>query len=109
MGRSKEYRREMQKIKIKQRRQKILQSVSYNFNCYQLRNKDEGMLYGEKSGYLNKHHYGWLTNGIKTKTKNRYASYRHKGGYGKAVLYSRHDKRQIIYMNQEIDEYMNNK
>lgn len=103
--RTKEYCRNIRIIKIIKRKNKIRQNLHRNFNPHHLKNKDIEILYGDKSGYLNKNHYGWLTNGIKTKTKNKYASYRHKGGYGKAILYSRHDRRQIIRMDQEIHEY----
>ena len=40
----------------------------------------------------------------KTKPKNSHASYRHKGGYGKAITYSRHDQKQVDKMNSDIGE-----
>ena len=44
----------------------------------------------------------------KTKTKNTRVGRHTKGNYGKAIIYSRHDKVQIVYMNQELKEYYNN-
>lgn len=103
MSRGREYRITMRENKIKSRRDNIL-----NFGFYVM-SKRNAMVTGDKSGYLNKCHYGGLGRGIKTKTKNSYASYRHKGGFGKALLHSRHDKRQIIRMEQEINEYNDKK
>lgn len=55
-----------------------------------------------EKGLLNKCHYGALGGWrLKTKTKNSYASYRHKGGYGKAKVYSGHDLRQLAAMAVE--------
>lgn len=39
-----------------------------------------------------------MTKNLKTKTKNAHAFYRCKGGYGKAMKYSRHDRGQIERM-----------
>ena len=86
MSRTRAYRKEMRNKKIKRRQNDISQFGTFLYG------KREVMIYGDTSGYLNKSHYGCIGGSKKTKTKNSYASYRHKGGYGKAVLYSRHDK-----------------
>ena len=101
MGRSREYRITVRQNKI-QKRKKAICNYGYSY-----RKKINIALSGEKEGLFHKNHYGALGNGIKTKTKNAYASYRHKGGYGKACVYSRHDKLQIICMNEKIREYNN--
>lgn len=102
MSRTKEYRISMRKNKIRNRKEKILKFGS-GIHCAGKINK----IIDENPGYLNKCHYGGFRGSLKTKTKNSYASYRHKGGYGKAVLYSRHDKTQIISMEQALSEYEN--
>lgn len=55
----------------------------------QLRNNNE----------MNKFSHGGTAK--KTKTKHSHASYRHKGGYGKAKQYKPHDQKQI---DQELDQ-----
>ena len=101
MSRAREYRIKMRKKKIKHRKNNIKQFGYFMFG------KRENMIYGNTSGYLSRCHYGCLGGNRKTKTKNAYASYRHKGGYGKAILYSHHDKSQIIYMKQAQSDYEN--
>ena len=97
--------------KIKQRKQKIkdvrrFYDGKYE-NGYIHGRKIQSAVFGEKEGLLSKGYYGAICSGVKTKTKNACASYRHKGGYGKAVKYSGHDKRQIARM--EIAEAMWNR
>ena len=100
MGRTRLYRIEMKKRKIHHRKEQI-KAYGVNINT----NKINAALLGEKDGLFSKGHYGALGHGVKTKTKNSYASYRHKGGYGKAFVYSGHDLKQIVRMNQEVIEY----
>ena len=105
MGRTREYRREMRKQKIEQRRMKI-KSVRRFYsdefeNGYIHGRKIQSAVFGTKGGLLSKGYYGAIVSGKKTKTKNNYASYRHKGGYGKAIVYSGHDMRKILRMEQE--------
>jgi len=59
--------------------------------------KLEAAVNGEKPGIFAKHDYGMITCGVskKTKTKNGQASYRHKGAYGPAKVYTRHDQREM--------------
>lgn len=59
------------------------------------------------SGYMrdgNVSHYVQVGRNPKTKTKDAYASYGHKGGYGKATNYSKHDQNQLNDMNDQINE-----
>lgn len=59
-------------------------------------------------GKIHKGHYGYLGSGgtnVKTNTRKGHASYRHKGAYGKADNYKRHDYQQVERMNIEEDEY----
>ena len=104
MSRTIAYRKEMRNKKIKQRKNKIIQLLYCR--CH-LTNKDEEIIYGGKIGYLNKCHYGLLPSTTKTKAKNGYQTYRHKGEYGKAIRYSRHDKKQILGMNIDEKNYYN--
>lgn len=63
-----------------------------------------------KSGTLAKGHNGWLGRGgteVKTNTRKGHASYRHKGAYGPADNYSRHDKQQVEDGAQQIKEWEN--
>ena len=101
MRRTKQYRITMKKNKFKKRKRAI---SSYGRKHTK---KVKCALSGEKEGPFNKCHYGALGNNVKTKTKNSYATYRHKGGYGKACVYSQHDKAQITYMDRELMEYSN--
>ena len=101
MSRSRNYRIAAKERKIN-RRKELIRSVSSFRN-----EKIEYALSGEKDGLLSKCHYGALGGNRKTKTKNAYASYRHKGGYGKAVLYSRHDMAQIAGMKLDLADYPN--
>lgn len=72
----------------------------------------QGYIYGEveekipNGVFANNHilNHGGHT---KTRTKNAYASYRHKGGYGKAEKWCSHDRRQIEDMEQQMEEVEN--
>lgn len=111
MGRTRSYRIRVRKRKIKKRKDTIKSlscyALKYSCDCRHCQRLRDAIR-GERSGYLADGYYGYIGGTTKTKTKNAYASYRHKGGYGKAILYSRHDKVQIVYMNQELKEYYNN-
>lgn len=104
MNRGRRYHIVMRKSKIKRRREKILQAMSYR---RLITDKEKQIIFKNKSGYLNKCYYNLIGNGIKTKAKNMYTGKHHKGVHGKAVRYSRHDKSQIIHMKKAIDDYMN--
>lgn len=103
MARTRQYRIDVKNKKIRKRKRDIgnYGSVVYN-------EKLKSAFSGQKEGLFSKCHYGALGSGIKTKTKNAYASYRHKGGYGKACVYSKHDNVQILYMKQALREYGEN-
>ena len=63
-----------------------------------------------KSGILAEGHNGLLGRGgtaVKTNTRKGHASYRHKGAYGPADNYSRHDKQQVEDGAQQIKEWEN--
>ena len=81
---------------------------SFYAQHYCRRLKIYNALYKDKGGYFSKGYYGAIDSCVKTKTKNAYASHRHKGGYGKAIYYSRHDLSQIQLMNLDLKEYYNN-
>lgn len=103
MNRTREYRIAVRKKKIKQRKKKIFDITDSPHRSYSTR--IQKALYGDHEGLFNKWHYGTLTNGVKTKTKNVYITHRHKCGYGKACVYSNHDKRQLLHIQQEIYDY----
>lgn len=48
--------------------------------------------------------WGQFGRAKKTKARHSHASYRHKGGYGKAIVYCPHDLRQVEDMKQQINE-----
>ena len=96
MSRTRAYRIEQRKLKIK-RRKRLIRSLNHQV-CYK---KLLRALDGETEGLFSKCHYGALGGNIKTKTKNAYASYRHKGAHGKAKVYSGHDLRQLAAMAVE--------
>ena len=63
-----------------------------------------------KSDVLAKGHNGLLGRGgtaVKTNTRKGHASYRHKGAYGPADNYSKHDKQQVEDGSQQIKEWEN--
>lgn len=104
MSRTRAYRKEIRNKKIKQRKNKIMQLLHYR--CL-LTDKERQIIFKNKSGYLKKCHYNLISGGIKTKAKNMYTGKHHKGVYGKAVLYSRHDKGQIAHITNELEDYKN--
>lgn len=106
MGRTRDYRRRMRIRKINKRKNKIFDLLSYKAL---ISSKWEDILYDDnKDGYFNKCHYGHLSYGKKTKAKNGYQTHRHKGEYGKAIRYSRHDGSKIHGMQIEEKQYYNN-
>lgn len=112
MNRPTAYRREMRNKKIKERQRKVRNIRSFYSKDFETSyihgNKIYCAVLGDTGGYLSKGYYGAIFSPRKTKTKNSYASYRHKGGYGKAILHSRHDLSQIKHMDLALKEYNNN-
>lgn len=111
--RSREYRRIVRKKKIKSRKRMIsnlapIYIASKDANLYM--RKIHRAVYEDTGGLLAKHDYGAITSGCptKTKAKKQYQTHRHKGSYGKAKHYSRHDKVQIERMVIEINTYFKN-
>lgn len=86
--RNRGYFRQMRLSKIRKRKEKI---------------KAVGESRIAEDGYLAKGHSGCLSLGKNTKTNTRkgHASYRHKGAYGEANKYTKHDQQQIDAMNYE--------
>lgn len=113
MKRDKNYRIGVRKKKIKQRSRKIKNSRIGIENGHIITpdNKHEEKIKSAinciKPGLLAKGDYGAITKGVsvKTKTKKGHSSYRHKGGYGKSLNYSKHDKNQINNMDQELEDF----
>lgn len=99
MSRTRTYRIRMREEKIRRRKEMICTLPSFK-NA-----KIMDAVYSGHGGLLDKGHYGAFGGNQKTKTRKAYASYRHKGGYGKAKVYSRHDKVQITYMKNAYEEY----
>ena len=63
-----------------------------------------------KEGTLAKGHNGYCGNAgkaVKTNRRKGHTSYRHKGAYGPANNYSRHDKQQVEDGVQQIKEWEN--
>lgn len=91
--RTKEFRIEKRKVKIKER-QKLAMQIAHHGNAVLPQNKHrekvDAAVSGAKPGLFAKHDYGVVTYGkpVKTKTRKRKASYRHSGGYGAAKRYS---------------------
>ena len=112
MGRIREYRREMCKQKIKQRRTKIKDVRRFydeEFeNGYTHGRKIQSAVFGSKGGLLSKGYYGAMPISMKTKTKNIRELYRRKGKgfYGKAIVYSGADRRKILRHPILIGTYM---
>lgn len=111
MGRTRSYRIRVRKRKIK-KRQDTIKSLScyalkYSCDCRHCQRLRDA-INGERSGYLANDYYHYIGGTTKTKTKNTRVGRHTKGNYGKAIIYSRHDKVQIVYMNQELKEYYNN-
>lgn len=99
--RDRSFRIEQRELKIK-KRQRMIKSVAHPSDFVDLmpNNKHNNKIVsalGDKAGLLDKHDYGAITSGVSVKTNTRKgkASYKHKGAYGSANNYSRHDERQI--------------
>lgn len=109
LGRSRGFRRRMRHRKINKRKQRIKDLRRFYDDRFELSSchgrKIYSAVFGKKSGLLSKGYYGALKSPVKTKTKRAYASRGHKGGYGKAVCYSRHDKIQIFSMSQAMKDH----
>lgn len=107
--RTREYRRKVRQKKIKQRRHQIHHAgIAGELHCSCPGAKLGDMIYGEKGGYLAKHDYGAIAGNcpIKTKTKRvRTHPHRALGTYGPSYNYSKHDKKQIARMDQEVSDY----
>lgn len=107
--RTKEFRIEKRKVKIKAR-QKLAVQIAHHGNTMLPQNKHrekmDAAVSGVKSGLFAKHDYGVVTYGkpVKTKTRKRKASYRHSGGYGAAKCYSAHDQRELDWHSGEMEE-----
>lgn len=106
--RTKSFRREMTAQKIKRRQNMALSIANHdgfrNFiNAKHYKKLDEA-IHGSKPGLFAKHDYGAITSGTSSKTnaRKRHASYRHKGGYGKSMLYTRHDQKQIDSLQEQL-------
>lgn len=99
--RTKEFRRWKRNLKIKQRQETALDIGHLESPCYATRSKHFSKLKdaacGDRPGLFAKHDYGMLTDGksMKTNVRKRQSSYRHKGGYGKAMVYTVHDQREL--------------
>lgn len=63
----------------------------------------------QHKGHLANGNNGYLSDGthVKANIRKGYASYRHKGVYGAANNYKRHDQQQVEVMEQDFSEYMN--
>lgn len=99
--RTKQYRIKQRHLKIK-KRQKMIKSVVHPKDYIELMPNNKHLnkvvrALDEMPGLLDKHDYGAITSGvsIKTNTRKGRASYRHKGSYGKANNYNKHDKKTI--------------
>lgn len=107
--RTKEFRIEKRKLKIKER-QKMAVCVAHRGGIALPQNKHheklKAAISGERAGLFAKHDYGAITCGkpAKTKTCKRKASYRHPGGYGPAKRYSAHDQRELDRHSGEMEE-----
>lgn len=107
--RTKEFRIEKRKVKIKAR-QKLAVQIARHGNVALPQNKHrekvDAAVSGVKPGLFAKHDYGAVTYGkpVKTKTRKRKASYRHSGGYGPAKRYSAHDQRELDRHSGEMEE-----
>lgn len=109
MARTRSYRIRVRKRKIKQRQEKMLAHHWYypEHSCRHYQ-KVHDILSNKQSGYLSNNYYWSIGGAKKTKTKNTRVARHVKGNYGKSICYSRHDKVQILYMNQALKEYYNN-
>lgn len=108
--RTREYRRIVRRKKINGRKRMIsnlapIYIIAKDANSYM--RKIHRAVYEDTGGLLSKHDYGAITSGCptKTKAKNQYQTHRHKGSYGKAKQYSKHDKVQIESMDIDMNTY----
>lgn len=95
-----------QRLRSIEKRRRLIKNQKYS-GAYLGRWIDEPEF---KSGILSKGHNGLLGRGgtaVKTNTRKGHASYRHKGAYGLANNYSRHDKQQVEDGVQQIKELEN--
>lgn len=79
-----------QRLRNIERRKKLISQRELMYHGYKTLNDPDF-----KDGILHKGHSGRLGMGgtaVKTNTRKGHASYRHKGAYGPADNYSRHDK-----------------
>lgn len=109
--RTREYRRIVRRKKINGRKRMIsnlapIYIIANDANSYMC--KIHRAVYEDTGGLLSKLDYGAITSGCptKTKAKNQYQTHRHKGSYGKAKQYSKHDKVQIESMDIDMNTYV---
>ena len=94
-----------QRLRNIERRKKLISQRELMYHGYKTLNDPdfiEGMLHKGHSGRL-----GMGGTAVKTNTRKGHASYRHKGAYGPADNYSRHDKQQVEDGAQQIKEWEN--
>ena len=109
--RTRDYRRNVRKKAINRTTQKILNCAWWSPEQTADRNPDSKLivaLYGEKSGLFSKHDYSAIGgySAMKTKTKNmRTHPHRHKGGFGPAIDYNTHDRKENAKLAQSIADY----
>ena len=92
-----------QRLRNIERRKKLISQRELMYHGYKTLNDPDF-----KEGMLHKGHSGRLGMGgtaVKTNTRKGHASYRHKGAYGPADNYSRHDKQQVEDGAQQIKEW----
>ena len=102
--RNRGYLRKQRLLNI-ERRKKLISQRELMYHGYKTLNDPDF-----KEGMLHKGHSGRLGMGgtaVKTNTRKGHASYRHKGAYGQADNYSRHDKQQVEDGAQQIKEWEN--
>lgn len=96
-------RRQKTENKLNQRK-KLAKHFGWNGGLLYKRQREK---ITESTGYMrdgNVSHFVCCGGGIKTKTKNDHASYRCKGGYGKARHYSTNEQRQLDDFNEQVKE-----
>lgn len=106
------YLRHVKEKKIKKRKQMVKNSCpNWAFLIKQTietkrKYKFDEAIFGNKEGLLSKEGYGFINGGssVKTNTRKGHAGYRHKGDYGKANNYKKHDQQQIDKFMFDLDE-----
>ena len=96
-------RRQKTENKLNQRK-KLAKHFGWNGGLLYKRQREK---ITESTGYMrdgNVSHFVCCGGSIKTKTKNDRASYRCKGGYGKARHYSTNEQRQLDDFNEQVKE-----